>query len=228
MHLNPALTTSERRTQPFPLSHSGDVEKATIEARDPEPSRAAWPVEGRVVTVAVLHDSSIFRRGLALTLDDDPILRVVEIGEPLPQGDQSSHVVWDVAVCTETTIPTNIGETPIVLLPVGSRPNASLASLPNVSAVLRWSELTPDRLIDTVRVVASGLRVRQEQHQIDLSQRQLKVLSGLSHGEATRQISETLGLSERTVKQVIFDTQRTLDAQNRCQAVANALRRGLI
>jgi DNA-binding NarL/FixJ family response regulator len=62
----------------------------------------------------------------------------------------------------------------------------------------------------------------------DIDQRSLAVLRMLADGAAIREISVSLGWSERTIKGVIAAVQREFSARTRTQAVAEALRRELI
>ena len=62
----------------------------------------------------------------------------------------------------------------------------------------------------------------------DFDRRSLQVLRMLADGAAIREISSSLGWSERTIKGVIADIQREFQARSRTQAVVEALRRQLI
>jgi DNA-binding NarL/FixJ family response regulator len=61
-----------------------------------------------------------------------------------------------------------------------------------------------------------------------LSPRETAVLRQLADGADTREIARTLSYSERTVKSVVQDVTRRFGVRNRPQAVAYALRHGLI
>lgn len=54
------------------------------------------------------------------------------------------------------------------------------------------------------------------------------MLSLIAQGCATREVAERLCYSERTVKNVLHDVVTKLDARTRSQAVAHAVREGLI
>jgi DNA-binding NarL/FixJ family response regulator len=60
-----------------------------------------------------------------------------------------------------------------------------------------------------------------------LTEREQQVLS-LIAGHATREVAEQLCYSERTVKNVLHDVVTKLNARSRSQAVAFAVREGLI
>ena len=61
-----------------------------------------------------------------------------------------------------------------------------------------------------------------------LTKREIEVLIGMSHGRSNAQIGAELYLSEDTVKTHARRLFRKLGANDRAQAVAIGLRRGLI
>lgn len=187
----------------------------------------------RSIAVAVFHENLIYRRGVVLTLNDDPVLRVVsdqhDVCATRREGSgDNRNPVWDVLVCSETLLPPISAGRPVVVLPQSHYVNSSLRVRRDIVAILPRTSLTADRLIDTVRAAASGLEVTQARTSFEVPERQLEVLTRLSNGDGTRQISVDLGYSERTIKQAISDAQQALGARNRCQVVATALRRDLI
>jgi len=64
--------------------------------------------------------------------------------------------------------------------------------------------------------------------QVELTSRQLKVLTGLRDGLTNYQIARVLNVSESTVKQESIRIYKYLDVNNRSDAAAVALARGLI
>ncbi|MBD9371228.1 autoinducer binding domain-containing protein [Rhizobium sp. ARZ01] len=63
---------------------------------------------------------------------------------------------------------------------------------------------------------------------VSLSRREVECLSWASAGKTSVEISEILGLSEYTVNHYLNRATRKLDAVNRVQAVAKAIRAGLL
>jgi DNA-binding NarL/FixJ family response regulator len=61
-----------------------------------------------------------------------------------------------------------------------------------------------------------------------LSDRELEVLQEVSRGKSTREVAETLFLSEETVKTYLKQIFRKLEVRDRTEAVAEAFRRGLV
>jgi LuxR family transcriptional regulator, quorum-sensing system regulator BjaR1 len=61
-----------------------------------------------------------------------------------------------------------------------------------------------------------------------LTRREIEVLSHLAHGETARQVAEALAITARTVSAHTQSARQKLDAANCTQAVAIALRDGMI
>src|SRR5262249_47271994 len=61
-----------------------------------------------------------------------------------------------------------------------------------------------------------------------LSEREMEVLKRVAEGDRNRDIAERLAISEQTVKAHVVRIMDKLEARDRTQAVAIALRRGLI
>jgi DNA-binding NarL/FixJ family response regulator len=79
-------------------------------------------------------------------------------------------------------------------------------------------------VLDEYRRLAQE-RLRQE---VGLSEQEIEVLRLLAEGATSRDIADKLFWSEVTVKRKIQDIADKLNAGNRVQAVAEAVRRGLI
>ena len=111
---------------------------------------------------------------------------------------------------------------------------------------LRKDEITPEALGDAVRAAASGTGVlagdllgslvpSSDGHgtatrvaAAKLTDREQQVLSLIAAGHPTREVALELSYSERTVKNVLHDVVTKLNARSRSQAVAFAVREGLI
>jgi DNA-binding CsgD family transcriptional regulator len=175
------------------------------------------------IRVEVYDPNEIFRRGVVSCLHEDPMLDVV--------ADSASYhergAPPDVAVVA--AMGAAVPDCPLVACvdhPVGLR---NLPWETNVFAVLARRSLAPDQLVSAVRAAAVGLRITDAAIvNPDFDQRSLAVLRMLSEGAAVREISDSLGWSERTIKGVIAAVQREFQARTRTQAVAEALRRELI
>lgn len=100
----------------------------------------------------------------------------------------------------------------------------------NVRAALHGTSVLPSELMsrmlappdpdaDTPAIALNGGQ---------LSAREQQVLSLIAEGHATREVAAKLSYSERTIKNVLHDVATKLGARSRSQAVAHAVRSGLI
>ena len=92
---------------------------------------------------------------------------------------------------------------------------AAIVALDILAAMLRGSPPPPDT--DPARFTVSRL-----------SEREQRVLALIAEGYPTREVAEQLSYSERTVKNVLHDIVTKLNVRSRSQAVAHAVRDGLI
>jgi DNA-binding NarL/FixJ family response regulator len=111
---------------------------------------------------------------------------------------------------------------------------------------LHKDELTPEALATAVKAAASGTGVvtpdllghllghvpengdAPKPVAVKLTDREQQVLSLIAAGHPTREVAQELCYSERTVKNVLHDVVTKLNARSRSQAVAFAVREGLI
>jgi DNA-binding NarL/FixJ family response regulator len=85
--------------------------------------------------------------------------------------------------------------------------------------------VTPDLLRELLDGLAAGL---ERPVVARLTDREQQVLALIAEGHPTREVAEQLCYSERTVKNVLHDVVTKLGARSRSQAVAHAVREGLI
>jgi DNA-binding NarL/FixJ family response regulator len=141
--------------------------------------------------------------------------------------------------------------TPVVLV-IGELTESELLTAVEcrVAAVLPRVGVTGDRLLHSVRAVAAGggimppnlvgelvKHVERLQREVltpnglsssGLTPREIDVLRLMADGFDTNEIAGKLCYSERTVKNVLHDVVTKLNARSRSQAVAFAVREGLI
>jgi DNA-binding NarL/FixJ family response regulator len=84
------------------------------------------------------------------------------------------------------------------------------------------------RLLDHVARIQSDVLVPRGLHVSGMADRERRILSLVADGMDTREIASELNYSERTVKNVLHDVTTRFQLRNRSQAVAYALREGLI
>jgi DNA-binding NarL/FixJ family response regulator len=207
------------------------------------------------VKLFVLDTHTIYRRGLVACLD---LLEEVEsVADAERVRDAWEHPALFAAdlVLLDPALPGGGDFVAAVREATGGRvivcssdggQEAVLAAL-QAGAVgyLRKDELTPESLAAAITAAANGTGVvtpdlleRLLAHVPDgagarpvaakLTDREQQVLALIAAGLPTREVAQELSYSERTVKNVLHDVVTKLNARSRSQAVAFAVREGII
>jgi DNA-binding NarL/FixJ family response regulator len=92
--------------------------------------------------------------------------------------------------------------------------------------ILCPSDCSEESVLAAIRAVAAAADARRQSAR--LTDREQQVLALIADGHPTREVAERLCYSERTVKNVLHDVVTKLNARSRSQAVAFAVREGLI
>lgn len=98
----------------------------------------------------------------------------------------------------------------------------------SIRSVYGGERLLSPTLIDKVLHQFEELAKERARHESGLSDQELQVLEEVAQGATNKEIAEKLYWSEVTVKRKIQDILAKLNVSNRAQAVAEAIRRGLI
>ena len=175
------------------------------------------------IAVGIVDANEIFRRGLIACLSSDLSIEVVYEGEALPDGPKVALLITSADVAQRW--PAGLPLVVCTDMPVSDHARG----VNQIMGVLPRAALKPAQLLAGVRAAASGLQVNMlDTPTSDLSTRSVEVLRLLAQGAATRQISDTLGYSERTIKHAVAEVLEELGARSRAEAVAIGIRRGLI
>jgi len=175
--------------------------------------------------VGVVHEHDILRRGIAGCLEEDHALALTF---SVAEGPPPEPV--DVAVVSPRALAVTKLDCPVVVFQDGPLATSSVRAA-GVYATLSLARLTAEQLVASVRAAAAGLGVSDQgaaREPSRLDERRLQVLRLLAAGETTKEISTKLSYSERTIKSLIRDVEYELGARSRAQAVAEAIRQGLI
>ncbi len=73
-----------------------------------------------------------------------------------------------------------------------------------------------------------GQSLKRTSQTIHISEREKEVLQWVEQGKSSSEISLILGISQRTVNSYIYNIMEKLEAVNRPQMVAIALRKGIL
>jgi DNA-binding NarL/FixJ family response regulator len=207
------------------------------------------------VKVFVLDCHAIYRRGVTACLAEDPAITAVsEAGSVAeawrdPGFPESDVVVADHDMPGALEFIRQVREVTgaqIVVCSARRHESDVVAAVAAGAVGYLWKEsLTPEALVAGVRAARSGSGVmapellgslfRSIHRAADqglslsrLSSREQQVLRLLAAGHAIREVADELSYSERTIKNVIHDVVTKLNVRSRSQAVAQAVREGLI
>jgi DNA-binding NarL/FixJ family response regulator len=206
------------------------------------------------VKLFVVDPHTIYRRGLVACLEGLPEVASVHQAESVRDAWESPPlfecdlVLVDHVMAGGPDFVGAAGESTGARVIVCSSHCGEMAVLAALQAgavgVLRKDTLTTDSLATAVRAAANGTGVVTPEllrELLDglaagierpvaprLTDREQQVLTLIAEGHPTREVAEQLCYSERTVKNVLHDVVTKLGARSRSQAVAHAVREGLI
>jgi DNA-binding CsgD family transcriptional regulator len=176
--------------------------------------------------VGVVHEHGVLRRGVADCLDEEDALEVAFVVAENPPREPI-----DAAVVSCSALVAHSFDCGVVVFDFDIE-GLGGAEAARAAALLSVGHVTAEQLVASVRAAAAGLVVglRNGTHDpgLRLDERRIAVLRMLASGETTRAISSKLAYSERTIKSLIRDLEHELSASNRAQAVAEAIRLGII
>ena len=206
--------------------------------------------------VFVCDPHSIYRRGLAASLellgDVDAVGHAGSVREAWEHPDlfESDIVLVDPAMDGGqdfvSAVVESVGVRVVVCTSDCTEDDVLAAIQAGAVGFLRKEALTPESLGAAVRAAASGTSVvapelldsllrslapdgaEERPAHAKLAEREVQVLALIAAGHPTREVAERLCYSERTVKNVLHDVVTKLNARSRSQAVAFAVREGLI
>jgi DNA-binding NarL/FixJ family response regulator len=204
----------------------------------------------------VLDTHTIYRRGLAACLELIDGVETVADAESVRDAWEAPGLFASDLVLLDHAMPggrdfigavTEATGARVIVCSGDAREDAVLAALQaGAIGFLRKDTLTPEALAAAVQAAAGGagvlapdllgglLRgvtaegVNGRPALARLTEREQQVLALIAKGHPTREVALELSYSERTVKNVLHDVVTKLNARSRSQAVAHAVREGLI
>jgi DNA-binding NarL/FixJ family response regulator len=202
-----------------------------------------------VTDVMVLEGHAVFRSGLVSCLDGfDGIDRVEAVGSVSeawahPALGEAEVILVDAGIDGIGDFVASVLDfthTRVVALATKDQAERVVALVAaGAVAALGREDLTAERLGLSLRAVAAGATTMLSTYltavpsvagppATELTSREQRVLALVAEGLPTREIGEQLHYSERTVKKVLGDVVVKLGARSRSQAIARAVRQGLI
>jgi DNA-binding CsgD family transcriptional regulator len=178
----------------------------------------------RTKKVAVIDEYEVFRYGVVAILREDRWLDVVHIASEGPPDVPTDVIVASSVAARSISVPC-----PMLVWWAPSDP--PFLNTNRMAAVVERDHLNAADLLGHVWALSTGLRLQSNgnhSESAEIDNRCRHILRLLSEGADTRGISASLCYSERTVKGLIRDIEERLSATNRAEAVAKAIRQGLI
>jgi DNA-binding NarL/FixJ family response regulator len=205
------------------------------------------------VKIFVVDPHTIYRRGLSVCLETLPEAEsVAQAGSVRTAWEDEALFAADLVIVDPEmpggpdfvgAVAEAAGAPVLVCSSVTTEASVLAALQAGAAGVLRKDTLTTDSLANAVRAVVDGTGVVTSEllrELLDgiatddkpagarLTDREQQVLSLIAAGHPTREVAQELCYSERTVKNVLHDVVTKLNARSRSQAVAHAVREGLI
>jgi DNA-binding NarL/FixJ family response regulator len=200
------------------------------------------------ISVLLVDDHALVRRGFRRMLEDDPGIRVV--GEASDGHDaveaaatlRPSVVVMDFAlpsmngaVATRQILKAN-PETAVLILSMHSEPAYVRTCLEAGALGYLLKNAMDLELVEAVKQVAGGVRVLdprlgslvQSGEEPSLTTRELEVLQLIVNGKSNKEIAMVLGLSANTIAVHRANIMQALGIHNTAEMVVYAIRKGLV
>ena len=201
------------------------------------------------VTVLSVDDHPLLREGVAAIISSQPDMVLVGAAETGAEGIEKYREFRPDVTLMDLRLPDISGIEAIIAIRTVS-PDARIVVLTTfegdveIERALKagasgylLKSMPPKQMVDAIRQVHAGKKLippeiaaHIAEHMSDdaLSKRELEVLSHVAGGNRNRDIAEILFISEETVKVHLKHAMEKLGASDRTQAVAIAVRRGMI
>ncbi len=201
------------------------------------------------LTVLIVDDHFVVRSGLAASLELDDAIRVVgeaERGEEVVsiyQRTRPKVVLMDLhlpgigGIAATAALRAVDPTTRVLIFSTFARDDEVQAALDAGALGYLQKSASRDELLTALRSVAAGNRFLQS----DLSRRlaalrlgpaitprEREILTLIAAGRANKEIAAALDVSEDTVKRHVSHILEKLDVNDRAQATAEAIRRGIV
>ena len=202
-----------------------------------------------VITVLLVDDHGLVRRGFRRMLEDEPGIQVV--GEASDGNDavEAAARLHPAVVVMDFALPSMNGavatrcilkarpETAVLILSMHSEPTYVRTCLDAGARGYLLKNAMDLELVDAVKRVAAGERVlaqrlgslaEREEDAPSLTTRELEVLQLIVLGRSNKEIAALLGLCANTVAVHRANIMQALDIHNTAELVVYAIRKGLV
>jgi DNA-binding NarL/FixJ family response regulator len=202
-----------------------------------------------VITVLLVDDHNLVRRGFRRMLEDEPGIQVVGEASDGDEGVEAADRLHPAVVVMDFALPGMNGavatrrilkahpETAVLILSMHSEPSYVRTCLDaGARGYLLKNAMDLER-VDAVKRVAAGGRVldqrlgslaEREEDAASLTTRELEVLQLIVLGRSNKEIAAVLSLSANTVAVHRANIMQALDIHNTAELVVYAIRKGLV
>ena len=209
----------------------------------PEPDPA-------VISVLLVDDHSLVRRGFRRMLEDDPAIAVVAEASDGHEAVEAALKFRPTVVVMDFALPSMNGavatrhmlkampELPVLILSMHSEPTYVQTCLEAGARGYLLKNAMDLELVDAVKRIAAGEQVFDPRLAIQpggpkvtapsLTTRELEVLQLIVHGKSNKDIAVVLGVSSNTVAVHRANIMQTLGIHNTAELVVYAIRNGLV
>lgn len=206
-------------------------------------------MSGKKITVLLVDDHSLVRRGFRRMLEDEPDLEVVgEAGDGQAGVDAAARLQPNVAVM-DFALPGMTGaiatrkmaevapNTAVLILSMHSEPNYVRNSLDAGARGYLLKNALDLELVEAIQKVAAGNIVldsslsavaESNEKPATLTPRELEVLQLIVLGKSNKEVAAILGVSPNTVAVHRANIMQTLSIHNTAELVVHAIRTGLV
>ena len=202
-----------------------------------------------MIRVAVIDDHAVVRRGLRSILQIEKDFQIVGEASNGTEAVKMARELNPHVVIMDLIMPEKSGsdataqilaerpKTRILLLTTFGTADDVAKALEAGAAGALMKTSDESEIISSIRTVAAGghavsdeiKRLMAESPPApELTPRQLEILNSMSHGYSNAEIAQVFGISEFSVREHVANIMTKLDASNRAEAVATALRKGLL
>ncbi|HTS64883.1 MAG TPA: response regulator transcription factor [Candidatus Acidoferrales bacterium] len=202
------------------------------------------------ITVLLVDDHSLVRRGFRRMLEDDSEIRVVGEAEDGPEAIELAAKLRPRVIVMDFALPSMNGavaarhilravpETAVLVLSMHSEPAYVRTCLDAGARGYLLKNAMDLEMVSAVKQVAAGKQVLDprlgalaesvEAPSQQLSTRELEVLQLIVHGKSNKEIAAVLGLSANTVAVHRANIMQAFGIHNTAELVVYAIRQGLV
>ena len=202
------------------------------------------------ISVLLVDDHSLVRRGFRRMLEDDPQILVVGEASDGHDAVEAAAALRPMVVVMDFALPSMNGavatrhilkanpDTAVLILSMHAEPNYVRTCLDAGARGYLLKNAMDLELVDAVKQVAQGHQVLdprlgrltkdEAQAPVALTTRELEVLQLIVHGKSNKEIAGVLGLSANTIAVHRANIMQALGLHNAAELVAYAIHHGLV